>query len=141
MPQAPGFDGANASEFDGTSRFAFVARTAPATWSGACSSEGEEVAMRITIDMPSVLACEATRCAYNVDQSCHARAITVGDGSHPACDTFFPANEHTHRADNAGVGACKVSSCRYNDDLECSASGVRVGIHQGHADCVTFSPQ
>jgi hypothetical protein len=101
-----------------------------------------EVAMRITIEMPSVLACEATQCAYNVEESCHARAITVGDGTHPACDTFFPATQHTDSiGTTAGVGACKVTSCRFNDDLECSASGVRVGTHEGHADCVTFSPQ
>lgn len=98
--------------------------------------------MRITIEMPSVLACEVTHCAYNENESCHARAITVGDGAHPACDTFFPAARHIQSAAQiAGVGACKVTACRYNDDLECSASGVRIGAHQGHADCVTFSPR
>jgi hypothetical protein len=98
--------------------------------------------MRITIEVPSVTACEATQCAYNRDHNCHARAITVGDGAHPACDTFFVSQEHTNDVEvTAGVGACKVSSCRYNDDFECSASGIRVGTHDGHADCVTFSPK
>ena len=54
-------------------------------------------------------------CAYNVDETCHARAITVGDGLHAACDTFFVSDLHTRgTSNNAGVGACKVTDCRYN---------------------------
>lgn len=98
--------------------------------------------MRITIEAPSVLACEATQCAYNVGQSCHARAITIGDGAHPACDTFISTEDHVHSTGTiAAVGACKVTACQYNDDLECSAEGVRVGTHESHADCVTFTPR
>ena len=32
--------------------------------------------MRITLDMPSVTTCEARQCAYNVEATCHAKAIT-----------------------------------------------------------------
>lgn len=37
--------------------------------------------MRLTIDMPLVAGCTIYACAYNVDDACHARAITIGAGS------------------------------------------------------------
>ncbi len=97
--------------------------------------------MRITIEVPSVEACEVTQCAYNTDRACHAQAITVGDGEHPSCDTFFPSATHAQNtSQTAGVGACKVTACQYNDDLGCAARSIHVSPHQGHADCATFSP-
>lgn len=96
--------------------------------------------MRLTVIMPPVSACEATTCAYNVEKSCHARAITVGDEAHAMCDTFLPAREHRHDTSaQAGVGACKVTACRYNDDFECQAEAIKVGMHAGHPDCQTFA--
>lgn len=97
--------------------------------------------MRIKIEIPAVDACEATQCAYNGDGRCHARAITIGDGAHPACDTFFPAEAHASSDAPGGVAACKITACRYNEDLACGASAIQVGRHEGHADCVTFSPR
>lgn len=95
--------------------------------------------MKITIEMPNVSACEVTDCAYNADGNCHARAITVGDGVHAACDTFLPSTAHTRQVLRiAGVGACKVTGCVHNDDYECQASAIRVGRHEQHADCKTF---
>jgi hypothetical protein len=96
--------------------------------------------MRLKIDLPIVSECSVAACAYNAEQRCHAKAITVGDGAHPACDTFLAASVHTHSAAQAGVGACKVSSCKYNRDLECTAERVQIGNHQSHADCLTFEP-
>lgn len=97
--------------------------------------------MKFTIDMPGVRACDVTACGYNVDQNCHARAITIGDGVHPACDTFFPSERHTADAgQTAGVGACKVSQCQHNSDFECQADAIQVGPHEHHGDCQTFSP-
>ena len=98
--------------------------------------------MRITLEMADVRACDVRSCAYNVAQSCRARAITIGDGLHAACDTFFASDRHARdNARTAGVGACKVTSCRYNSDLECSADAIRVGAHDNHADCMTFAPR
>jgi hypothetical protein len=97
--------------------------------------------MRITIDMPRVSACDAARCAYNADGTCHARAITVGDSDHAACDTFVRARPHVRTRSLAGVGACKATSCRYNVDYECEAEAIRVAGHEAHADCVTFTPR
>ena len=98
--------------------------------------------MHITVEMPGVTGCSATECAYNVDENCHARAITVGDGMHPGCDTYFKASGHTNGRDQpAGVGACKVTSCSYNDDFECSAESIDVGMTGGTINCLTFSPQ
>jgi hypothetical protein len=98
--------------------------------------------MKITLDIPNVQACEVTSCAYNAGQSCHARAITIGDGIHAGCDTFFVSVRHARDISRvAGVGACKVAGCRYNSDFECSAETIRVGSHEGHADCVTFAPR
>ena len=67
--------------------------------------------MKITFDIPNVQVCEVKSCAYNNGgQTCHARAITIGDGIHAACDTFFVSDRHTRNtSDMAGVGACKVT--------------------------------
>jgi hypothetical protein len=95
--------------------------------------------MRLTIEMPPINSCAATGCAYNQDRKCHARAITVGSGIHPACDTFIPSASHVpdHGA-QAGVGACKIESCRHNHELECQAAAISVSVHAQHADCATF---
>lgn len=94
----------------------------------------------ITIEMPVVSQCLVTECAYNVHDRCCARAITIGDGVHPGCDTFFEASTHSRmHAMAAGVGACKVTGCRYNDDLECQADSIQVQWRGKTVDCMTFS--
>lgn len=95
--------------------------------------------MKFSLEMAPVTACEATRCAYNVEGACHAKAITVGDGVHAGCDTFIPSERHT--ADDvaqAGVGACKVAICRHNVELECGARAIAVGADENGAQCLTF---
>lgn len=94
-----------------------------------------------TIEMPDVAACDVKDCAYNKDDACHARAITVGHGVHPGCDTFFVSPEHIRRKEKAGVGACKVSSCKHNDDFECQANAIRVGRREENVECLTFDPR
>lgn len=95
--------------------------------------------MNINIKIPEVSDCDVTRCAYNVNKSCHARAITIGDNTNPLCDTFFDSQSHAHNTKMmAGVGACKVSSCKHNDDLECQADHIRVGTQHGLVKCMTF---
>jgi hypothetical protein len=37
--------------------------------------------MKITLEIPAVQVCDATSCAYNVGQNCHALAITIGEGN------------------------------------------------------------
>lgn len=97
--------------------------------------------MKKTLELSIIQSCEAVECAYNLARSCHARAITVGDGAHPACDTFFPRAAHVQdHAASGGVGACKVSACKHNVDLECTAELVHIGHHSNHADCFTFAP-
>ena len=96
--------------------------------------------MQITLETAGVAGCAVRCCAYNVGGACRARAITVGDTVHAACDTFIEARHHVRRATHdAGVGACKVTSCRYNVDFECEAGAIRVGSHDDHADCLTFA--
>jgi hypothetical protein len=97
--------------------------------------------MTITIEMPPVQSCSVTDCAYNVDSDCHAKAITIGDGVHPGCDTYINgAGKHPVSGSSfAGVGACKVSSCVHNQDLECAATGIEVGIRNDMADCLTYT--
>lgn len=95
---------------------------------------------QLTIEMPVVSECSVTDCGYNVEQKCHARAITVGDGVHPGCDTYFKVGPHTKAVSRqAGVGACKVESCRHNEDYECTADSIRVGIQAGAVNCLTFA--
>lgn len=88
--------------------------------------------------MPGVSECAIEECAYNKKKTCHAIAITVGDGLHPLCDTFFKSALRGGAKETAGVGACKVSSCRHNKELECNASGIQVGSMKNMANCLTF---
>jgi len=94
--------------------------------------------MAIEVEMPPVAECGANDCAYNVDGGCNARAITIGDGLHPGCDTFFVAPRHSRSLRMAGVGACKVTGCRHNDDLECQATAIRVDRNVDGVACTTF---
>jgi hypothetical protein len=95
--------------------------------------------MKFTIEMPDVSACGVVRCAYNQSGTCHARAITVGDGVHPGCDTYTLSERHARSdAPIAGVGACKVAICRHNHELECEARSIEVEVDEDVATCVTF---
>ncbi|MCM2321936.1 MAG: DUF1540 domain-containing protein [Oligoflexia bacterium] len=97
---------------------------------------------KVTLEMPPVAKCSVDSCAYNVSQKCHAKAITVGDGQSPGCDTFFTANAHSREKQRiAGVGACKVSGCRFNDDFECNAGAIEVGRTGSDVRCLSFSPR
>ncbi len=89
--------------------------------------------------LPDILDCGATVCAYNQKNQCHAFAITVGDGDHPMCDTGIISDRKGGLPSMTGkVGACKVEHCQFNTAFECSAPGIHVGLHTGHADCSTF---
>jgi hypothetical protein len=95
---------------------------------------------QMTINMPAVSACSASECVYNAEGGCHAKAITVGDGVHPGCDTFLHARKHAREQQRtSGVGACKVSGCTHNQDYECMADGIDVGMQGGSVQCLTFS--
>lgn len=96
--------------------------------------------MKVKAEMPTVSKCEATQCAYNMQQRCHAMAITVGDKESPGCDTFFDAKVHSENvARIAGVGACKMTLCQHNRDLECTADSIQVGISRAKVSCLTFA--
>ena len=98
----------------------------------------------LTILMPSVSSCSVTQCAYNAKRQCHARAITVGDGVNPACDTYLclddPNAPHVKEDKSlAGVGACKVSACIHNLYYECMAEQIEVRHRADGIHCTTFS--
>lgn len=95
------------------------------------------------MNMPSILECQVTKCAYNHAMKCRALAITVGDAERARCDTFIP---HSSKAGDptasGGVGACKMDSCVYNRQLECTAPGIEVGPSNGSAaDCLTYAKE
>ncbi len=48
----------------------------------------------MTLEMAEVAECAAVDCAYNRDSMCRARAITVGDGVEPNCDTAPNPGSH-----------------------------------------------
>lgn len=92
------------------------------------------------MDMPRVVKCEDWECAYNLDATCHALAITVSDGMHPKCLTYWNSEKKGGDIDAiAGVGACRECNCVYNNRLECQASQVQIGQRQNLYDCLTFS--
>lgn len=90
------------------------------------------------INMSGVSECSIGECAYNSNHTCHAIAITVGDGDTPMCDTFFVGHDHSADHGHAGVGACKVSSCQHNRELECSAGRIMVGKLENRVKCMTY---
>ncbi len=95
---------------------------------------------KVTIEMPVVRKCMVNECCYNANSKCHARAITIGDSVHPACDTYLAGMSHTlHTKQIAGIGACKTASCKHNEDLECMAESIQVGMIKNEANCMTFS--
>lgn len=95
---------------------------------------------QVSNEMTLVSSCDAVRCSYNLNNKCHAKAITIGDGVNPECDTFLSSFEHTHEVNQmAGVGACKVSDCVHNNEFECAADNVSIGIVDGEVKCLTFS--
>jgi hypothetical protein len=97
--------------------------------------------MELTIEMPVVRGCTVDRCAYNRDARCNAKAITIGDGTHPGCDTFIDVDTAPPAVDEStGVGACKVTACRHNSDLACTANGIQVEPRRQSPNCVTFAP-
>ena len=97
--------------------------------------------MKMTLEMPPIQGCAIDACAYNRNSECHARAITIGDGIHPGCDTAYFNNGHHVKTLNqvAGVGACKVAGCHFNADLECTADSITVGLRNDHINCLTFN--
>lgn len=96
--------------------------------------------MKITLDIPVVNNCTISDCAYNANDKCHAKAITIGDGVHPGCDTSYlmPPDHTKNTKIIAGVGACKVTGCKLNSDFECSASSIDVGMTGDDINCLTY---
>jgi hypothetical protein len=96
----------------------------------------------MNIEMPPVNQCDVKTCGYNVEACCHAKAITIGDGDNPGCDTFFNTGKHCKDGERiAGVGACKVSGCQFNNDFECSAESIEVGFVGNKINCRTYKPR
>lgn len=89
--------------------------------------------------IPGVSECVIAECAYNSNKACHTIAITIGDGDHPVCDTFFKSSKHGGIQGTAGVGACKVAACSHNTDFECAAASIRIGNEQNQGKCMTFA--
>ncbi len=89
--------------------------------------------------LPTISKCKVEECAFNRDETCHAKAINVG-GPDPCCDTYFNSMELGGKAMSGSVGACKVTDCRFNDHLECSASSIAVSPGKCKADCMTYEP-
>lgn len=95
---------------------------------------------KMILEIPLVSHCEVSDCTYNVGDNCHARAITVGNGIHPGCDTFFTQGNHIQHAEQiAGIGACKVAGCKFNSDFECMTTSIKVGRVKSQATCMTFT--
>jgi len=96
----------------------------------------------ISIIMPLIRECAVSECGYNTKNGCHAKAITIGDGDNPGCDTFFKVSSPSAHAKSegriAGVGACKVSGCKFNTDYECMADEITVDTSSRKARCATY---
>lgn len=93
------------------------------------------------MEMPAINECQVSNCAYNTSGACHALAITVGNSTHPVCETFDSRKGTGGDPSTTGqVGACHMSECRHNVQLECQAPGIAVGYVSNQADCLTYAP-
>jgi hypothetical protein len=92
------------------------------------------------MDLPQIVQCGATECAYNRERNCHAAAITVGYQDDARCDTFVASSHKGGLEAIGGVGACKIVSCQHNRDLLCTATGIRIDWLGDRADCQTYAP-
>lgn len=93
-----------------------------------------------TINMADVGGCDASACAYNAEKGCYARAVTIGDGVFPACDTFLGQSAHIGRGEQvAGVGACKIAGCKFNANFECQADAIVIATAGAPPACQTFA--
>ncbi|MFB0526820.1 MAG: DUF1540 domain-containing protein [bacterium] len=89
--------------------------------------------------MAKVKSCNAAECAYNIENRCHALAITIGGEPIPTCDTLIKAAKKGGVLDTkARVGACKVENCEFNKSLECTAKAIKVKMDTARAECITF---
>ena len=87
----------------------------------------------------NVIGCMLGKCLYNDNRKCRARIISIGDGDHPRCDTFIIGKSKGGDTKTMGrVGDCKVIKCSYNDSQKCTVKNIDVGLHDQHADCLTF---
>ena len=91
-----------------------------------------------TIEMPEVSRCDASVCAYNSDNGCRARAITIGDGTFPGCDTFLGSGR-VGATEVGGVGACKVAGCKHNAEFACQADAIIIATAGAPPACQTFA--
>ena len=94
--------------------------------------------MKMTLEMPQVRQCAISECAYNTEQVCHAKAITIGDQILPMCDTVLKSSTHVAEKQMAGVGSCKVSGCSHNEDFECQAQSISVDRSAADILCMTY---
>ncbi len=93
----------------------------------------------VMASLSKVAKCELAECAYNHDKMCHASAITIGNGMHPRCETFFArSSKGGDRGAIAKVGACKSANCEYNQELGCQAPEIHVGRREMEVHCLTF---
>lgn len=92
------------------------------------------------MEMPTITECQVDACAYNTSTTCHAMAITVGNTTHPVCDTFIRTSPKGGDPSARGqVGACKMADCQHNVQFECQAPGIAVGYVSNQADCLTYT--
>lgn len=91
------------------------------------------------MEMMKVESCDASSCAYNKDNQCHALAITVKTSSPASCSTFFEGGiKGSSNGSKAGIGACTESHCEHNKGLECTfAEGIAIALSSGNAVCTT----
>jgi len=93
------------------------------------------------MDMPKVKMCDATKCAFNQGNNCHALAVTIGDAQSAACDTFMVNKSKGGEIQEiAGVGACKMEDCEHNEGLYCTAKTIEVKQSSDGPVCATYNP-
>ncbi len=93
------------------------------------------------MEAAKVTNCKVSECAYNINNICHAMAITIGDGRCPRCHTFcrFIMNSKAGNTGvDASVGACRISSCIHNTGLACQAPEVLIDYKEQQPECLVF---
>lgn len=91
------------------------------------------------MNMPKVLTCMASECCYNVQNVCHALAISVGDAALPRCNSYCQgACKGGDSGAIAGVGGCRLAHCLHNRNLLCHAPAINLARSGKEITCQLF---
>lgn len=92
-----------------------------------------------TLELTEIGSCNVSSCAFNANNGCQAKAVTIGETSSAACGTFYVGTASVAASGSTGVATCKAVSCKHNRNLTCGAEAIVVANAATGPVCQTFA--